>query len=77
MKGLHIISFIILVVGGLNWGLIGIGGWDIVAYLGEMPARVVYILVGVAALVEVFTHKATCRACKSNSDAPAMGGQTM
>ena len=30
MKGLHIVAFILLVVGGLNWGLVGIGTGDLV-----------------------------------------------
>jgi uncharacterized protein len=58
MKALHIIAFILLVIGGLNWGLVGIGGfvgadWNVVhLILGAWPAVewIVYILVGLSAL---------------------------
>ena len=42
-----------MIVGGLNWGLIGLFGFDLVAALfGEMSAlsRLVYVLVGASAL---------------------------
>jgi uncharacterized membrane protein YuzA (DUF378 family) len=47
------IAMILMIVGGLNWGLVGAFNLDLVALLfGEMTtlARAVYILVGVAAL---------------------------
>lgn len=47
------IALILLVVGGLNWGLVGIFDWDLVATIfGDMSvvSRVVYTLVGVSAL---------------------------
>lgn len=47
------IVLILVVVGGLNWGLVGLFGFDLVAALfGEMTAisRVVYSLVGISAL---------------------------
>ena len=50
----NMICMILLIVGGLNWGLVGAFNFDLVAYLfGAMTplARVVYVLVGVAALI--------------------------
>lgn len=51
---LDILALILLVIGGLNWGSIGIFQFDLVAWLfGGQAAwlsRIVYILVGVAAL---------------------------
>jgi hypothetical protein len=47
------IAFVLVVVGGLNWGLVGLFGFDlVVSIFGDMSAlsRVVYVLVGVAAL---------------------------
>ncbi|HEY4494509.1 MAG TPA: DUF378 domain-containing protein, partial [Candidatus Paceibacterota bacterium] len=38
MKGLHIVSWILLVIGGLNWLLVGLGVGDVVAYLGSTLA---------------------------------------
>ncbi|OGZ04023.1 MAG: hypothetical protein A2648_00270 [Candidatus Lloydbacteria bacterium RIFCSPHIGHO2_01_FULL_41_20] len=65
MKGLHIASFILLVVGGLNWGLSALG-WNVVnMILGSWPTveTVVYILVGLAAVYEIATHKTNCKVC--------------
>jgi len=51
-------SLALLIIGGLNWGLVGLFDLDLVASLfgdGTMLARVVYLLVGVAALYGVVT----------------------
>ncbi len=58
MKALKAISLILVVIGGLNWGLVGLFNFDLVATLfGTMSAvsRVVYILVGLAAVVLALT----------------------
>lgn len=50
------IAFILLLVGGLNWGLVGFFKFDLVAAIfGDMTmlSRVVYDLVGLAALFMV------------------------
>jgi len=62
---------VLLVVGGLNWGLYGVGmllgrmeSWNVVSMLlGSMPVveSVVYVLVGVAAVMYVFGCK--CAKC--------------
>ena len=55
MKTIHIISFILLIIGGLNWLLVGLGGWDVVAMIfGTMStvSRIIYILVGLAAIAK-------------------------
>ena len=68
MKGVHIVGFLLLVIGGLNWLVFGIWGYDIVGWLfGGMDSsisRAVYILVGLAAIVEVVTHKKNCKVCE-------------
>ncbi len=67
---MHKITFILLVVGGLNWLLVGFFGWDISRYLGGMDsgvARVIYIVVGLAAVYELATHRSNCRACVDSS----------
>lgn len=59
-KGLNIIDWIALVlmiIGGLNWGLIGLMNLDLVASIfGTMTgaARVVYALVGLSALYGIY-----------------------
>jgi uncharacterized membrane protein YuzA (DUF378 family) len=47
------LSILLLIVGGLNWGLVGLFGIDVVASIfgpGSMISRVIYIAVGVAAI---------------------------
>lgn len=66
MKGLHMVSFSVLVIGGLNWLLLGLFGWEIGMLFGGSAAlisRLIYILVGLAAVYEVVTHKQNCRQC--------------
>jgi uncharacterized membrane protein YuzA (DUF378 family) len=53
-NALDMIAFILLIVGGLNWGLVGFFEFDLVAAIfggGSMIARVVYALVGLSALL--------------------------
>ncbi|MEK7609513.1 MAG: DUF378 domain-containing protein [Patescibacteria group bacterium] len=72
MKTLHSVAFILLVIGGLNWLLIGIGVGDVVAYLGSVIAKIVYILVGLSAIYLIVRHRKDCKHCDSSS-APAAG----
>ena len=78
MKGLHMLSFILVIVGGLNWGLIGLWGlaasagdpWNVVhMVLGSWPMAewLVYLLVGIGAVLLVSTHKKDCRYCSVGS----------
>jgi len=58
MKIIDLIAMILMIVGGLNWGLVGLFKFDLVAKIcGEMSvvARIVYTLVGIAALYGVYT----------------------
>lgn len=54
MKAINVITLVLLIVGGLNWGLVGLFQFDLVAALfgGQDAAlsRVVYTLVGLSAL---------------------------
>lgn len=57
MRQLFYISIVLLIVGGLNWGLVGLLGFDLVAALfGVMTlaSRIVYTAVGLAALYVAF-----------------------
>ena len=65
MKTIHIIAFILLVVGGLNWLLVGAFGFDLVAAIfgaASVVAKIVYVLVGLSALWEIFTYKSNYKA---------------
>jgi len=69
MKAIHVISWILVVVGGLNWGLLALTGWEIGSLFGGMDtgiSKTIYVLVGLAALYELFTHKKGCKGCASN-----------
>lgn len=61
MKTIDVIIAILLLVGGLNWGLVGLLKFDLVAAIfGEMSAlsRIVYSLVGLAAIYQALSWKA-------------------
>lgn len=56
MRGLNLITLVLLIVGGLNWGLVGLFNFDLVAALfGEMStlSRIVYVLVGLSAIYQL------------------------
>lgn len=65
MCGVHKLAWILVLVGALNWGLVGIFEVDLVAKIfGSWPMvlRVVYALVGLSAVAMLF--KGSCKACK-------------
>lgn len=65
------VAFVLVIVGGVNWGLTALD-WNVVnMILGGWPAveSIVYILVGLSALYLVFTHKRDCRMCASTQSA--------
>lgn len=75
---MHKVTFILLVIGGLNWLLVGIipSGWEVGHLFGGMDAivsRIIYILVGLSALYELFTHKKNCKACGGMKESKPMG----
>ena len=61
MKALDVIVAVLLVVGGLNWGLVGFFQFDLVAALfggaDAMLARIVYALVGLSAIYQIVSLK--------------------
>ena len=68
MRGLYWITLVLLVIGGLNWLLVGLFDYDLVAAMfGDMSAgaRLVYTLVGISALIVLFT---SFRLVKSDDD---------
>lgn len=53
MKSLNVITLVLIIVGGLNWGLIGFFDFNLVAAIfgaSSWLARIVYALVGISAL---------------------------
>lgn len=61
---MDIISMIITIIGGLNWGLIGLFGFDLVAAIcggaASGFARVIYTIVGLAAIWLITTTMRYC-----------------
>jgi len=59
---IHKVTFILLIIGGLNWGLeafnYGVGN-----YLPDTVSMIIYLLVATSAIYEIYAHKKLCRDC--------------
>lgn len=57
MKTINVVTLVLVIIGGINWGLVGAAQFDLVAAIfggqDAMLARVVYLLVGLSALWQV------------------------
>jgi hypothetical protein len=66
MKNLHILSFTLVLIGAINWGLVGLLDVNLVTMLfggSTTLVNAIYILVGASGLYLVFTHKGDCMIC--------------
>ena len=66
MKWLHMVAFALLVVGGLNWGLVALFNVNLVETLlgaESTLTMVVYVLVGLSAVYIAATHMSDCKVC--------------
>lgn len=63
------LAFILVIVGGLNWGLTALGFNVVNMIFGAWPVveQIVYILVGLSAVYLAITHKDDCKMCMSGS----------
>jgi uncharacterized membrane protein YuzA (DUF378 family) len=64
MKTLDVICAVLLVIGGLNWGLVGVTQFDLVATLfGSLSpvSRFVYALVGLSGIYQALQWRAIQR----------------
>ncbi len=66
MKVLNVLALALIIIGGLNWGLVGLFDFDLVgaifgstADVGDRSAlsRIIYILVGLPALWGIYLYK--------------------
>lgn len=60
------VAFPLVVVGALNWGLVGLFNYNLVtSLLGAWPSVVtlVYVLVGASAVLLLVTHASDCKTC--------------
>ena len=58
MSALDYIAMALLIIGGLNWAMVGLFNVDLVASLfgtGSAASRLVYVLVGLSALYSIYT----------------------
>lgn len=65
MCSVHMVAWWLLFVGGLNWGLIGIANFNVVARIfGSVTwlERLIYVLVGISAIAMLMKH--SCKMCK-------------
>ena len=63
MKVIHSLAMILVIIGALNWGLVGLFQFDLVAAIfgpASMLSRLVYSLVGLAGLTLAYTAIAMC-----------------
>lgn len=57
MRSLEMVALVLIIVGAINWGLVGLLGVDLVASLfgvGSTLTKLVYVLVGLAGLYELY-----------------------
>jgi len=65
MKTVHMIAFALVVIGALNWGLVGLFKFDLVNTILSATGleTIVHILIGVSAVYLIFTHMNDCKVC--------------
>jgi uncharacterized membrane protein YuzA (DUF378 family) len=76
MKSLHWIALLLAIVGAVNWGLVGLAQFDLVAALfggsTAMLSRVVYTLVGISGLILAATSLAMAGPAAVPAPSPPM-----
>ena len=61
MKTFDLITFVLVIIGGLNWGLLGLFSFDLITFFfgGISPLnRMIYILIGLSALYYAIAFRA-------------------
>lgn len=77
MKTVHIIAFLLLIVGGLNLLALGLFNWELGDLFGgqdTLTSRILYVVIGLAAVYELITHKVRCKTCSAGSQPNREGG---
>lgn len=78
--GIHKLTWVLVIVGAINWGLVGLGGffgseWNVVdLLLGRwmVVENIVYLLVGISGVMLIFGCK--CKACSVSKGDMSMSG---
>lgn len=71
MMAMHKTAYALVVVGALNWGLVGLFNFNLVsAIFGMWPMleKLVYILIGLSAIYEAMIHMSYCKYCMMGGD---------
>ena len=74
MKTIDVLVWTLLAIGGVNWGLVGVFNFDLVAAIfGEMSilSRIVYTLVGVSAVYDIVAIKAIWKRWDMHLETPS------
>jgi uncharacterized membrane protein YuzA (DUF378 family) len=64
-KSLNVVTAVLLLIGGLNWGLVGLFHYNLVdGIFGSLPilTRIIYTMVGLSAIYEIVMFR-TFSAC--------------
>jgi len=67
MKTLNIVAAILLIIGGLNWGLVGLFDFNVVNFVfGHFPVveRLIYDVVGLAAIYAIYVFSQWKKCCQ-------------
>ena len=74
MKALNLLTLCLVIIGGLNWGLVGLLDFNLVAAVfGEMTAaaRVVYVIGGLSAVWQIYPFAVATRVDEPRAEAGA------
>lgn len=70
------IALILVIIGAINWGLVGIANFNLVEFVfGGLTiiSRIIYILVGISGIVLIYTAtKCCCSFCKGGGSSSGM-----
>lgn len=64
MKVLSMIAWVLLIIGGLNWGLVGLADIDLVATIfgaGSVISRIIYIIIGLSGIWGIYCCLTCCK----------------
>jgi uncharacterized membrane protein YuzA (DUF378 family) len=67
-KWIHMVAFVLVIVGGVLWGIEGIFNTDLVEVLFQgLPTvqEIIYVLVGASAVYLAITHTTDCKTCST------------
>jgi uncharacterized membrane protein YuzA (DUF378 family) len=57
MKALNLVTLILVIIGGLNWGLVGLFQFDLVSAIfgqASVLSRAIFVIVGLSALWQLY-----------------------